>query len=440
LTDTDRRLDEIATVEGTGSQARRNAQLSGLLASATADEQLFLRRLLLGELRQGALEGVMTDAVVAATQLPAAAVRRATMFAGDAAVVAERALLQGAEGLAGFDFELFRPLQPMLAQPAGGLDDALERIGNAVLDYKLDGARVQVHKRGDEVRVFTRQLNEVTASVPEITEAVSALPHASLALDGEAIAFDGDGRPQPFQVTMQRFGRRLNVDGLRRRIPLSVRFFDCLYRDGELLIDEPLTTRLQVLDDTIPGAMRVPRQSGSEADSTKCFLRQALADGHEGIMVKAADSSYLAGSRGADWLKIKPTHTLDLVVIAAEWGSGRRKGWLSNLHLAARDTHGGGFVMLGKTFKGLTDRLLKWQTEALLEREIRREGQVVHVRPELVVEIAFNELQTSHQYPGGMALRFARVKRYRTDKHANEADTLDTVRSLHEQGFAGVGE
>jgi len=305
------------------------------------------------------------------------------------------------------------------------------------LEYKLDGARVQVHKRDDEVRIFTRQLNDVTASVPELVEQVSSLPVASLVLDGEAIALDRAGRPLPFQVTMQRFGRRRNVAEMRGRIPLSAAYFDCLYCDGDALIDRPDPARNAALKDILPEAARVPRLITRHRDAAEAFLQQALAAGHEGIMAKSLRAGYQAGSRGADWCKIKPSHTLDLVVLAAEWGSGRRQGRLSNLHLGARDPASNGFVMLGKTFKGLTDAMLDWQTQALLAREIGRAGAVVHVCPELVVEIAFSDLQRSRQYPGGLALRFARVKRYRDDKAASEADTLATVRELFDAGRAG---
>ncbi len=433
----DRAFQRLSQVQGAGAQAQRIQLLTALFRRADGAVQDFLVRLILGELRQGALEGLMIDAIAKAADQPVAAVRRAVMLAGDPAAVAQHALLHGAAGLAQFRFVLFRPLQPMLAQPAQDAGEVLARLGEAALEYKLDGARVQVHKRDDEVRIFTRQLHEVTASVPELVEQVSSLPAASLVLDGEAIALDRAGRPLPFQVTMQRFGRRRNVAEMRDRIPLSAVYFDCLYCDGDELVDRPDPARSAALQDVLPESARVPRLITDRRDAAEAFLQQALAAGHEGIMAKSLSAGYQAGSRGADWCKIKPSHTLDLVVLAAEWGSGRRRGKLSNLHLGARDPASNGFVMLGKTFKGLTDAMLDWQTQALLAREIGREDAVVHVRPELVVEVAFNELQRSRQYPAGMALRFARVKRYREDKPAGEADTLATVRKLFDARFAG---
>jgi DNA ligase-1 len=323
----------------------------------------------------------------------------------------------------------------MLAQPAEDLDEALTRLGQPALELKLDGARVQVHKRGEEVRVFSRQGNQVTAAVPEIVEAVRALPGRELVLDGEVLARDADGGPRPFQVTMRRFGRRLDVERQRRELPLSVHFFDCIQRDGRLLIDAPARERFAELADLLPAGLRIPRLVTSDPEEARGFLQRALADGHEGIMAKSLDSPYEAGGRGGSWLKIKPSQSLDLVVLAAERGSGRRRGWLSNLHLGARAPDGG-FVMLGKTFKGLTDAMLAWQTERLEGLAVADDGPVVRVRPELVVEIAFNELQESRQYPGGLALRFARVKRYRTDKGPAEADGIETVRALFESQVA----
>jgi DNA ligase-1 len=439
LGDVQTSFQELAALRGSGVQRGRLERLRGLFGRATGEEQDFLVRLLLGELRQGALDGVMADAIARAADLDAAAVRRAAMLSGDLAMVASQALAEGAAGLSAFSLELFRPLRPMLAQPAEDIDEVFAGSGRAALEYKLDGARVQVHRDGPQVRVYTRQLHEVTARVPEVVEAVLALPVERVVLDGEAIALDPTGRPQPFQVTMQRFGRRLDVERQRRHIPLSVSFFDCLHRDGEDLIDRPASERIAQLDEMLPPALGVPRLLTGSREDAAAFLRQALDAGHEGIMAKSPGAAYQAGSRGADWLKIKPAHSLDLVVLAAEWGSGRRSGRLSNLHLGARDPATNGFVMLGKTFKGLTDALLEWQTGELLAREIGREGHVVHVRPELVVEVAFNELQQSRHYPAGLALRFARVKRYRRDKSAAEADTIETVRQIHALGFSGLG-
>ena len=426
-------FEEIAGISGKGSSVERKRRLRELFSGATAAEQDFLARLLLGELRQGALEGVMADAIAKAADLPLAEVRRAVMLAGNPATVAQAALVEGRAGLAAFRLELLQPVQPMLAQTAESTAAALEAIGEAAFEYKLDGARIQVHKAADEVRIFTRRLNEVSERLPEIVGLVRALPAHTLVLDGEAIALRADGTPYAFQVTMRRFGRKLDVDALRGTLPLSAFFFDCLHAEDEDLIDRPAAERFERLSRVVPPGSLVARLVTADAKAAARFLEQALAAGHEGVMAKALDSLYEAGNRGAGWLKIKPAHTLDLAVIAAEWGSGRRRGYLSNLHLAARDPEKGRFVMLGKTFKGMTDKMLAWQTKRLLQLETGREGHVVHVRPELVVEIAFNELQTSRQYPGGMALRFARVKRYREDKGPEDTDTIDTVRRLFEQ-------
>lgn len=435
LAEVDAALERIAATQGKGSAAERASLLRALFDRATPEEQDFLVRLLIGELRQGALEGVMVDAIAAAAGVPVAEVRRAAMFSGDLGAVARIALTEGAGGLARIAIRVQRPVQPMLAQPAEDIADALARLGTAALEWKLDGARVQVHKAGDEVRVFTRNLNDVTAAVPEVVEAVRALPARELILDGEAIALAAHGAPQPFQVTMRRFGRRLDVEQLRAELPLAAYFFDVLRHDGESLVDRPTRERFDVLGAALPAGLVVPRLITGDTAQAAAFYADALARGHEGVMAKALDARYEAGNRGAGWLKVKRTHTLDLVVLAAEWGHGRRRGYLSNLHLGARDP-GGSFVMLGKTFKGLTDELLAWQTRELLAREIARDDWTVHVRPELVVEIAFNDIQESPQYPGGLALRFARVKGYRPDKRAEEADTIDTVRALHAQQLA----
>jgi DNA ligase-1 len=428
LADLDATLERIIEVRGKGAAGERARLLRALFARATEEEQDFLVRLLLGELRQGALEGLMVEAVAKAAALPVADVRRAAMVSGDVGTVAEAALGEGAAGLRRFAIALFRPLQPMLAQPSESIADALGRLGRAALEHKLDGARIQAHKAGDEVRVYSRRLNEVTEAVPEVVEAVRALPARSAILDGEAIALRPDGRPQPFQITMRRFGRRLNVAAMRAELPLRPFFFDCLALDEEALIDRPAEERFAALAAALPAAILIPRLVTDREDEAQAFVAQALAAGHEGVMAKALDAAYAAGARGSSWLKVKPIHTLDLVVLAAEWGHGRRKGWLSNLHLGARDE--AGFVMLGKTFKGLTDVLLAWQTEQLLAREIARDAWTVYVRPELVVEVAFNDIQASPHYPGGMALRFARVKRYRPDKRAEDADTIDMVRAI----------
>jgi DNA ligase 1 len=429
--DVDEAFGRIAAVAGAGSTAERARLLRGLLERATAQEQDFLGRLLFGELRQGAQEGVMIDAIAKAAGVPTAAVRRAHMLAGDLPAVARAALESGASGLAAFSIRLFRPLQPMLAQSADAVEDVLARLGEAAFEYKLDGARVQIHRAGDDVRVFTRRLHDVTASVPELVEAVRALPVREIVVDGEAIALRRDGSPLPFQETMRRFSRKLDIERQRAEVPLHVFLFDCLHLDGEPLLDRPTADRFDALDAAVPESLRVPRLRTTSDDDAARFMKAARAAGHEGLLAKALDAPYEAGRRGRGWIKVKPANTLDLVVLAAEWGHGRRRGWLSNLHLGARDPASGGFVMLGKTLKGMTDEILAWQTRTLPALETGRDEYTVYVRPELVVEVAFNEIQASPRYPGGVALRFARLKGYRPDKTAAEADTIDTVRALH---------
>jgi DNA ligase-1 len=429
LADVDAAFHTLKTVKGKGSSTARQTQLGDLFGKATAEEQGFLLRLIVGELRQGALEGVMLEAVAMAAALPAADIRRAATLAGGLPPVAYAAL-SGA-GLGAFSIRLMQPVLPMLAQPAEDVSAALNDLGTALLEWKLDGARVQVHKAGDEIRVFTRNLNDVTARVPEVLAAVKTID-ADLILDGEAIALRADGWPHPFQVTMRRFGRKLEDGALRKELPLSVFFFDCLLRGDQPLVDLGARQRREVLAQALPSALLTPSLITSDVVQAEAFYADARARGHEGLMATALDAPYESGRRGAGWLKVKSAHTLDLVVIGVEWGSGRRKGWLSNLHLGARDPSTGGFVMLGKTFKGLTDETLEWQTRELLARETKRDQWTVYVRPELVVEIAFNDVQQSSQYPGGMALRFARVKGYRPDKRADEADTIDNVRRIFE--------
>ena len=430
ILEVDATFSRMAALSGAGSTGERVRMLAELLARATRPEQDFLVRLALGDLRQGALESLATDALARSAGLPLAPVRRALQLTGEIGAVAAAIRRGGAAALASLGIHLFRPVQPMLASGAEDTDDAMARLGTAALDWKLDGARVQVHRDGDQVRVYSRRLNEVTAAVPELVEAVLALPATSLILDGEAIALAPGGRPRPFQETMSRFGRRLDIDRLRRDVPLSTFFFDALSVDGESLLDRPAAERFAALDDLVQPAARVPRIVTGDAGEAAAFFRRAREAGHEGLVAKSLEAAYDAGRRGGAWLKLKPADTLDLVVLAAEWGHGRRQGWLSNLHLGARDPDTGGFVMLGKTFKGLTDALLTWQTAELLAREIGREGHVVHVRPELVVEIAFEGLQASTRYPAGLALRFARVRRYRTDKAAAAADTIHRVQAL----------
>ena len=424
----ERALGAIGTIRGPGSVAARRAAVRDLLARADAAEQEFLLRLLIGDLGQGALAGVMTDAVARAAHLPVGELRRALTLHGDLAAVAATALRDGREGLAAIRLQVGRPLAPMLAGTATDVAAALAKTGPAAADWKLDGARLQVHRDGDDVALFTRTLDDVTARLPEAVAAARALPARAIVLDGEAIALRDDRRPEPFQVTAARFGTR----GERIK-PLASLFFDVLHLDGEDLLDEPFTRRAEALDAAVPPELRVPRAVVEDEEAAAGVFDAAVAAGHEGIVVKALDAPYAAGRRGAAWLKVKPVHTLDLVVLAAEWGHGRRRGRLSNLHLGARDEESGGWAMLGKTFKGLTDELLEWQTRRLLELETHREGIAVHVRPELVVEIAFDGVQTSQRYPSGMALRFARVKRYRDDKTAAEADTVATVRAFRDR-------
>jgi DNA ligase-1 len=434
LVEVDAALRRIGGLAGSGSKAARREELRDVFARATEPEQRFLRGLLTGEVRQGALEGVMVDAVARAAGVPAAEVRRAVMLTGDLGTVTAAAIEGGSPALARFRLSLLTPLRPMLAQSAEDVQAALERIRPAAVEWKLDGARIQVHRLGDEVRVFTRNLADVTDRVPEIVGAIRRVPVEAAVFDSEAIALRPDGRPHPFGMTMSRFGSRSRRDlaQLRADFPLSPFIFDVLHLDGEDLIDRPAAERFAALEERLPEELRVPKIETDDPAEAERFLDDALAHGHEGVMVKALDAPYEAGRRGASWIKVKRAHTLDLVVLAAEWGHGRRQGRLSNLHLGARDPETGGFVMLGKTFKGMTDEMLAWQTEKLQEIETGREGITVHVRPELVVEVAFDGLQASTRYPGGVALRFARVKGYRPDKGPDEVDTTDTVRAIHE--------
>jgi DNA ligase-1 len=430
LRELDQQLELLTQLSGKGVNARRSETLGALFARCTLPEQGFLAALIMGELRQGALESLVLDALALAAQVDKREVRRAQMLSADLERVCRLAFEAGNAGLSAVHLGLFTPVQPMLAEPALSTEAALAQLGEPVFELKMDGARVQVHKQGAAVRVYSRALNEVTGSVPELVELVRTLPSHELVLDGEVIVLREDGSPVPFQETMRRFGRRLDVDALRRELPLSCFFFDCLHVTGETLLEAPLRERQARLDALLPEKARMPRLVSRDAAAVQAFYEVALDAGHEGMMAKDLASTYAAGSRGASWLKIKQAHTLDLVVLAAEWGSGRRTGSLSNLHLGARDPESGGFVMLGKTFKGLTDALLQFQTQELLARETSRDVYAVYVRPELVVEIAFNDVQTSPQYPGGVALRFARVKRYRPDKRADEADTIAQVRAF----------
>jgi DNA ligase-1 len=427
IADVDQAFTRLQSVRGKQSGAERRRLLADLMARSTEEEQRFLYALVVGEVRQGALDGVMAEAVARAANVPSDRVRRAAMLAGDLAAVAEAVLTEGEAGLSRWSLQLFRPVQPMLADSAPNVAAALEQLGQASLEWKLDGARIQVHRQDDRVAIYTRSLNEVTGAVPEVVEAVRALPVRELILDGELIALDRDQRPLPFQITMRRFGRRLDVESLRSELPVMPFFFDVLRLDGEDLLDHPLADRLTRLEAVVPPAMRVPRIVTGDPEEGKRFEAGALERGHEGLMAKSLAAPYAAGRRGSAWLKVKTARTLDLVVIGVEWGSGRRQGWLSNLHLGARDPATGGFVMLGKTFKGMTDEILEWQTKELLARETHRDGHIVYVRPELVVEVAFSDVQRSPQYPGGVALRFARIKGYRPDKRPEEADTIHEV-------------
>ncbi len=433
LHDLDAALDRLAATAGSGSTASRSQLLRQLFGRATRDEQDFLIRLLFGELRQGALEGVLIEAVARASGISAAHIRRAAMLAGELPAVACAVLGEGEAALSRFMLRPFQPVQPMLADSAADVGEALGALGEAVLEYKLDGARIQVHKSADEVKVFSRNLRDVTPAVPEVVTVARALPAREIVLDGEVIAMRPDGTPHPFQITMRRFGRKLDVDRLKQELPLTPFFFDALYVDGEPLVDHPLSERLTCLTQQIIEPNLVPRLVTASSVEAAAFAARALAAGHEGVMAKALAGRYAAGRRGQTWLKVKQARTLDLVILAAEWGSGRRKGTLSNLHLGARDSERGGFVMLGKTFKGLTDEMLAWQTKTFLELEIGRDASTVYVRPEIVAEIAFNEIQSSSQYPGGLALRFARVKQYRRDKTAAEADTFAAVQQMYRQ-------
>jgi DNA ligase-1 len=427
----DRALTELSGTGGPGSVARRESVLSALMDAATADEQQFLVRLLTGEIRQGALEGVVLDAVAAAAGVPAPSVRRAFMLSGRLPETAATALDGGVEALDAVRLEVGRPVQPMLASPGSSLDAALADLGaDVTVEFKLDGARIQVHRDGGAVRVWTRSLREITGGVPELVDRVRALPCRTAVLDGETLAVDDDGRPRAFQDTMSRFGSDVSDEGAL----LSPFFFDLLHLDGRDLLDEPLHVRLDALagllaaDEHAP--LRMPGVRSPSADQAAAVLDDALAGGHEGVVVKALDAPYAAGRRGKAWQKVKPVHTLDLVVIGAEWGYGRRSGKLSNIHLGARDPDGGEPVMVGKTFKGMTDELLEWQTRTFPEHAVEEAGWGVRLRPALVVEIALDGAQRSPRYPGGVALRFARVLRYRPDKAADEADTIEAVRAL----------
>jgi DNA ligase-1 len=429
--DVDEALERISVVAGSGSRASRGELVADLFGRATQPEQEFLKALVFENLRQGAQDSILLDGIAQAAGVPPAAVRRAAMFTPSSGEVARAALTGGTEALAAVGLVPGRPIRPMLAGSAPDVATAVERMAAlCVVDRKLDGIRVQVHRVGDEVRVYTRSLDEVTDRLPEVVEAALALDARTVVLDGEVLALHQDGRPRPFQETASRTGSKVSVAEQCRRTPLTVFFFDVLHRDGRDLVDATGEERLTALLDVVPPALQVPRVVTASAEEGQAFFEETVAAGHEGVVVKSLSSPYEAGRRGSGWVKVKPRHTLDLVVLAVEWGSGRRSGLLSNIHLGAADPGTGGFVMLGKTFKGMTDEMLAWQTERFLGLETHREGHVVHVRPEQVVEIAFDGLQRSSRYAGGLALRFARVLRYRDDKTAAEADTIEAVRAL----------
>jgi DNA ligase-1 len=428
LTEVDATLEEISALSGSGSSGARRAAVASLFGRLTAPEQEFLRNLVTGNVRQGALDSVMLDAIAAAADLPAKSVRRAAMFSAPTGPIAVAALTSGATALEEFSMLVGRPVRPMLAGAAPDVPAGVEKVaGEFAVDAKLDGIRIQVHKHGDQVSVFTRSLEEISSRLPEVVELTRALPATDLILDGEALTLDESGRPRPFQETASTTSTLAGATGIR---PF---FFDLLLHEGDSLIEAPTRDRLARLDQAVPEELRVRRLVTDSPEAAQDFFAQAIADGQEGVILKRLDAPYDAGRRGSAWVKVKPRHTLDLVVLAVEWGSGRRHGWLSNIHLGARDPSTGGFVMLGKTFKGMTDEMLAWQTDRFTELATSPtdgSSYVVDVRPEQVVEIAFDGLQRSTRYPGGVALRFARVLRYRDDKSADEADTIEAVRAL----------
>jgi DNA ligase 1 len=427
VVDLDEAFATLAATSGEGSQGARRTLLDDVFARATAVEANMLRSMLTSGVRQGALAGVVLDAIALAFDVPAAAVRRAHLLSGDlgdAAVAASH----GQDALDAISLHVGRALQPMLASTSPSVTDAVTELGTVSVEWKLDGARIQVHRRGDNVWVFTRNLNDVTHRLPEVVDVIRQLPVDTIVLDGEVLGLDDEGRPRAFQQTMSRFGTE-DDEAPASSTGLAPFFFDVMHVDGRDLLDEPLTTRLAELGRIAP-SYRVPGIITDNLDAAIALQTDALARGHEGVMVKAADSIYDAGRRGSSWRKVKPVRTFDLVVLGVEWGSGRRQGWLSNIHLGARNPTDDSFVMVGKTFKGMTDAMLTWQTEQFLAREVRRTAYTVYVRPELVVEIAIDGVQHSSRYPGGVALRFARVKGYRSDKSPSEADTIDSLRAL----------
>lgn len=431
VTEVDAIFERAAGLSGTGSAGQRADLVSELFGRATEAEQRLLAGLISGELRQGALEAQVQEGLAVAHGVPVAAVRRAAMLSSSTSYAARLLVDSGPAALEAVGLTVGTGVQPMLAASAADVAEAVEKSGlPALADHKLDGIRVQVHKDDDRIRIFTRSLDDITTRLPDVAAVVAALPHRRLVLDGEALAFRPDGSPESFQVTASRTGSQLDVAAHSERIPLRVFFFDLLHLDGRDLLDEPLGERARVMAEVLPAELIVPRHTCAGADELAEVFADAVAAGYEGVVVKRLDAPYVAGRRDSAWIKIKPRHTLDLIVIAAEWGHGRRQGLLSNLHLAARDPRSGELIMLGKTFKGLTDQLLEWQTRRFLELAEREDRGTVHLRPETVVEIAFDGLQRSTRYPGGVALRFARVLRYREDKTPDQADTIDTVLAL----------
>jgi DNA ligase-1 len=431
IEEVDQAFAELSEFAGAGSQAKRREAVDALFSRATGDEQRFLRQLVGGELRQGALDGVMADAVGKATGIPLEKIRAATMLRGAAAPVAVAVLTEGEAGLDQFGLEVGRGVQPMLAQSATSIAEAMAKTGSpAAIEWKLDGIRIQVHRDADKVVVYTRTLDDITSRVPEVVTAVLELKAEQVVLDGELIALRPDGRPEAFQITGSRTATRAATGP--ETVPLTPYFFDILHLDGHDLLGLDSTERHEWLSTLVPEERRIPRFVTEDPEAGEAFFTDAVKRGHEGVMVKSLSVPYEAGRRGSGWVKVKQTHTLDLIVLAAEWGHGRRTGWLSNLHLGARDEETGEFVMLGKTFKGLTDELLRWQTEKFQQLETGRDSYTVYLRPQIVVEIAFDGVQTSTRYPGGMALRFARVVRYREDKTPAEVDTVQSVRAIHQ--------
>jgi DNA ligase-1 len=432
LVEIDSFFERISEEKGKGSSAKKIRLLRDLFSSIRRNEADFLTGLIMGEIRQGALEGLVLEAVAQASSLDIERLRQGLMFSGEIGEVSRIALEEGMSGLSKLQPRLFHPISPMLANPAESEAEALGRLGKTGWEFKIDGARIQVHKESDEVRIYTRHLKDITESIPEIVQLARKLRLDRAIFEGEVIALREDGKPQPFQTIMRRFGRIQGVEKMKGEIPIIPFFFDLLYLDGESLLDEPYWKRFELLSQRVLPEKMIPRIVTAKEPEAQDFLKKSLQAGHEGLMAKGFDSPYQAGHRGFFWLKIKPIQTLDLLVLAGEWGHGRRKGWLSNLHLGARDPESNNFIMLGKTFKGLTDEMLRWQTKRLLELEISRDQWTVYVRPELIVEVAFNDIQESPRYPGGVALRFARVRRYREDKSPLEVDTIQKVWQIFE--------